>query len=313
MTELQQIFKIQFDFNKKLYAEKFNLDFEKIPEKQLNDIIKNTVLSCGKEVFEILDEIKWKNHRIETINENDENYLEECVDAVKFLVNLVMLKGYSSEQFFNKFLDKSKVVDFRYEQEKSLQELKSSNQKIAIIDIDGVLNNYPINFINFIDKCEGIKIDSLHSFSSKNQEKYKELKSLFRKSGEEALYCKENCKSIEFLNNFSSITNVKIVLLTARPYKKYTNLFVETLEWLKRNNVKFDYLFFADNKLDFIEENFKQNQVNFIVDDQIENVNELSRFYDNVFYFENHLINENKILFKNVKTVKKLEEILKYI
>lgn len=284
---MDKMFEIQRNFTKKLFEEKYNIDFDDISNKDKLSFSKEYILSATKELFEVLDELPaWKTHRFSKNREdlNKDNLLEEIVDSFKFILNLMIINGFTSEEFMNKFLDKSKIVDIRYNQEKELLASANSNDKYAVFDIDGVLNNYPKCFMDFIEK-EGYNYNTPEEFKSENLLAYEMLKHRYRQSGVKASI-PVNTKNASLINHFKS-KGYKIILLTARPYKKYSRIFNDTIEWLNKNDIYYDYIFFNENKERLLLENFKSDSIEIIIDDDINNVRLLQKYFKNVFLYMN--------------------------
>lgn len=118
--------------------------------------------------------------------------------------------------------------------------------KFAIIDIDGVLSEYPNKiFYDFVYNKIGKRFNSLEEvINSIGRIKYSELKLEFRLSGLKKKY-KLRTESLEVIN-FLKKNDYVITLITSRPniYKniKYTR------EWLNDNKVNYDHLFFTKSK-----------------------------------------------------------------
>ena len=140
MDRLKEVFKIQKDFTNRFF-EKQGLSLNEVmKDKELKiKWNKEYVLALSKEVYEVLDEIDWKMHTSKDSEDVNDNVLEECVDVLKYLFGIIQLNGFSVDDLYEKFIDKSKVVEAKFNQEEVMKKIKSSDKKIAFIDIDGVL------------------------------------------------------------------------------------------------------------------------------------------------------------------------------
>lgn len=284
IDKVKQMFEIQKNFTGKFFKERFNLDIDNMTEEQRIFWSKEFILSGSKEMYEMLDEINWKKHRFTGQQNNIDNFIEEGVDTMKFLINLFVINGCSSDQFYEKFIDKSAVVDIRYKQETELQFIKNSTDKFVVFDIDGVLNKYPNNFMVYAAKNE-FYYKSLADFRMQNPSAYKILKKQFRETGQERKAEAVEIASI-LLKEVRSI-GYKVILLTARPYKHFTRLFADTTNWLKDHDLVYDFIFFDERKEDLLIDTFRKDQIMFIVDDDIDNVNKLKTHFDNVILIQN--------------------------
>ena len=268
MDRLKEIFEIQ-----KLFTEKFfkkqGLSVNKVlKDKELKvKWNKEYVLALSKEVYEVLDEIDWKMHTSKDTEDVNDNVLEECVDVLKYLFGIIQLNGFSVDDLHQKFIDKSKVVEAKFNQEEVMDKIKASNKKIAFIDIDGVLADWPGGFLKWAG------YDSLAQFKSQvNKKEQYRIKSEYRTCG-----IKGKLDVLDGAEEFMKKTCEKynVVLLTARPYKKYFRIYSDTLKWLKDNDICYDAIVFDEEKEKYIINNFDPNQVAFCLDDDINNANKL--------------------------------------
>ena len=117
-------------------------------------------------------------------------------------------------------------------------------------------------------QLNGFSIDDIYA----KKQQYK-LKSQYRTSGAKAeLDVLSGAK--EFMKSICD--KYSIVLLTARPYKKYFRIYSDTLKWLADNEICYDAIMFDEEKEKYIINNFEPEQVAFCVDDDISNANKLS-------------------------------------
>ena len=177
MDKLERIFGIQKDFTEKFFKDKHGLTIDDVvKDKELKiKWNKEYVLALSKEVYEVLDEIDWKMHTSKKTEDVNDNVLEECVDVLKYLFGIIQLNGFNVDDLYEKFMDKSRVVEAKFNQEKVMKKIKASDKKIAFIDIDGVLADWPGGFL----KWSGYK--SLSQFKSEvdKKEQYR-IKSEYR-------------------------------------------------------------------------------------------------------------------------------------
>src|SRR3990167_6711192 len=84
-SELEEMFQEQKDFQKLFYP------IDSLSEEQKVVLSKEYILSCHKELSEVLDSLPWKLHRK---NKGDvfysrEQTLEEIIDSFKYLLNVI--------------------------------------------------------------------------------------------------------------------------------------------------------------------------------------------------------------------------------
>ena len=289
MDFLKNVFQIQHDFTNKLFKEKYNISIESLTAEERKNWIKEYILSGGKEFYEMLDELPgWKKHT--DVESNGTNFLEEGIDTFKFLINCLMLYGYTADDFAKKFEEKSIIVNFRYEQEKVFKTL-TPKSKIVFFDIDGVVNYYPQEFLFFVQERSGITYKSIQEMKALNFKLYTEIKHEYRSSGKEASLSRVRKEIKEIIETLWT-KGCTVVLLTARPYKKYNRLFFDTLQWLRENNVIYDLIYFEREKSKFVLDKFKDHSIYMFVDDDIENVNRVCKIAEHTILVKNQFTND---------------------
>lgn len=273
MDKLQELFRLQKQFTNHFLQETHGADLDQIQdprnEEEKLDLSKEYVLSIMKETSELLEHMNWKMHTKKNSDEldNRENFLEDAIDVLKYTLGLLILNGYQLHEIENKFITKSRVVEKKYDQNLSIHAINMHPEhKVAVIDIDGVLNQFPRRFLEYTWEITGAKYKCITEFKQKDIKGYRRLKDMYRKSGEKKNTYPNN-EAAEFTHKLRK-KNYYIILLTSRPYNKYYNIFDDTIEWLKDNNIAYDLIVWEENKAEYIIENL--NKIEFAVDDDIE-------------------------------------------
>ena len=305
MDKLDNIFVIQKLFTEKFFSRKYNLAVDDIRknDSDLTKWNKEYILSLIVEATEILNECNWKMHHSKDDLPINDNILEEGVDVLKYLLGLLFINGFTIDDIYNKFIEKSNVVEAKFKQEEILNNLKNNKDaKIVFVDIDGVLASWPKTYINFVNKKFNTNYNTLKNIENNlDKRELYTTKQEYRLSG-----IKSNMDVLEgahlFLEKLKQF-GYYIILLTARPYKKIFRIYSDTLEWLKKNNLYFDAILWDEEKEKYIIEHFNIDNVVFCIDDSIENINKLS-----AKGFNSYLIN-NELTFDNNKDMQKSLEI----
>jgi predicted house-cleaning noncanonical NTP pyrophosphatase (MazG superfamily) len=86
-----------------------------LADKQNQQYIRDIALRGVEEMFEALQHLKnWKPHRQTDVAEfNRDEFLEEIVDAFNYFFELILLAGFSADDFFEMYLKKDRVIHDR--------------------------------------------------------------------------------------------------------------------------------------------------------------------------------------------------------
>ena len=131
-------------------------------------------------------------------------------------------------------------------------------------DIDGVINNYPLCFINYVNSL--LKTDFVSNDEIKKLEDYKYLKHSYRLSD-----YKYNVDVYDEIKKLISeiYREFQIKIFTSRPFHNYGDMFKNTKLWLEKNNIKFDGLFSKNFEI------FDKANVLIHIDDEINHIKPL--------------------------------------
>lgn len=296
---------------------RFNMnfvEFGKLSQKEKVDWTKEYILHIMSECDELLREMNWKVHR----NEAPENIIisnlkEEIIDLMKYVLSISLVWDMDSYDLYEEFQRKSEVVQQRYKQEFELKAIKGNS--IVGVDIDGILADYPFSFMEFVNKHLKRKItkEDLISYNLKEcmgltTEQYIEMKDLYRQSGEKRFIpLVDGAKEfLNFLNDFG----YTVILLTARPYKKYKRIFADTQEWLKSNGLKYDSIIWDEEKDERLVREFGRNRISCFVEDSLSNANKISDLGITVYLLDKVYnqgnMNENVIRIKKLANIKEM-------
>lgn len=264
--------------NQKSFNQNF-VDYESLTDKKKVEHTKEYALLMVDEMMELVRETNWKNHRKDKLNLIQSNMKEEWIDVFKYWLSIGLIWGFSPEDMIEEYQRKSAVVEQRYKQEKQLD---FDSAKIVGVDIDGVLAAYPDHFIDFINKRAGTnyKTEELTQYNLYQafdlpEDYMRKLKDEFRQTGE-----KRNIPVIdgarEFLQNLKA-QGYHVVLLSARPYKKYRRIFADTQEWLNKNGLVHDAILWDEDKCNRLIREFGEGNVKFFVEDHIKNANDVAK------------------------------------
>jgi hypothetical protein len=88
-----------------------------LSDKQSQQFCRDLALRGVEEMFEALQHLKnWKPHRITEVDEfNREEFLEEIVDALNYFFSLLIVADCDSDQLFEAYKRKDKIIRNRLE------------------------------------------------------------------------------------------------------------------------------------------------------------------------------------------------------
>ena len=150
----------------------------------------------------------------------------------------------------------------------SFNGLQDKNTKcLFVFDIDGVINNYPYCFIDWVNSKFQKNFKTFKELQSIQIDEYNNYKELYRKSGVKQ-FQPINKDTVDTINKLY-YAGEKIVLYTVRPVSKYKRIYYDTITWLKINKINYHAIFWSDySKEDFRNLGLK---IKFFVDDNIDN------------------------------------------
>lgn len=249
----------QFEFNRRFFADQGLGDVRLLSPTDRVAWTKQFVLHVEGELHELLGETDWKMHRRREDPVVRSNVLEEWVDVFKFLLGLANVWGFSAAEIEEEFYRKTQVVEYRYGMEQRLRSILSSERVVAV-DIDGVLSDYPDVFCEWVTQrfpgeVEGGDLPFLSQLRKHvGARRYLELKDLYRQSGaKRTLRVRPGAKAL--LDGIRA-AGLSVVLLSARPYWRFSRIYADTLEWLDANGLRHDAVLFHPEKHRKIVEDF---------------------------------------------------------
>lgn len=309
--DFREIWDDQYSFNDKLV----DLDSVKEDKEKFQKWSNFYHLALMREVGEVLDTVDWKIHRKEKKDFIRSNTLEELTDVLKYWMSLCQLHGFDYDDIFESYFNKTAVVEQRHKQE--MQDSITETDKVVGVDIDGVLADYPRSFVEFINEELGTKHDAS---SLQTYHIYEEL-GIDKELG---IYLKDKYRQSGYKRNIPVIDGAKellqglrdkgykIVILTARPYKKYNRIFADTMDWLNNNGLVYDEIIFDEEKEERLLKEFGKNQVEFFIEDVANNANGIAELGANCFLVDRPY-NQDSTIAEDVTRVKRAVDVLDYI
>ena len=151
-----------------------------------------------------------------------------------------------------------------------------NRKKIISFDIDGVLNDYPQCWVDYINKKMHTKFSSKTEAKKKlGSHKYNKIKHTYRLSNYKYSIPVEK-KTVNLMKKLKK--KFKIIIVTSRPFQKYPNMKLNTNKWLVKRKIPFDELYYK-SKLIFT----KYPKIFFHIDNEVNDCNFLIKKKINCF------------------------------
>lgn len=265
----RKIWENQKEFNRQFFSD-LSLDINSLTIEEKVHWAKEFYFHINKELTDLVNCLPhWKMHYKYDVHANDyikSNLKEEYIDCLKYFMGLGQVLGISYDDITDIYRAKTEVVEQKYKQAKIFEQLRDT--EIIIFDIDGVINNYPDCYLDWVAEKTGIRYDGMDDIKSKlTISEYETIKEEYRVSGGNRNQ-PFNSQTIDTMQKLVEMGET-IVLYTARPVSRYKRIYSDTLHWLKKNKVPFEAIFWSDLKKEDI---YKLGlKIKFIVEDDMEN------------------------------------------
>ena len=163
---------------------------------------------------------------------------------------------------------------------------KLNTEKIVSFDIDGVLNNYPKCFIDYVNILTKTKFKSIEAIKKKLSKKnYEKIKDKYRRSNYK-YNLKINSKIIKIINKISKKYRIQIV--TSRPFYKYKKMYKKTAVWLKKNKIKNFNLYYKKKNV------INEDNVTLHIDDQEKDIHKVYNHKTHFFLLSKNITKKKK-------------------
>lgn len=245
-----------------------------------------------------------KNYKLDKKVLNDYDKYSKLVDAFKYFLCIFDYYGLSVEKFDEYFNLISIYVTNRYKLKKIIDNQRKY-KNIVLLDIDGVLAEFPGYFIRKFNETYNTNYKTYNEIPLGKRNVYKEK---YRISGEKVKI--PLCKyAKEFLTDLKN-KGYTVILFTNRPIYLYENIIIDTIKWAFINDLQYDAILFSENKMLDVIKNFNYKNIKLYVEDNVSNANSISKLGINTYLITNALNDQNiQKCDKKVKIVDSLKEI----
>lgn len=189
----------------------------------------------------------------------------------------------------------------------------------VILDIDGVVSDYRLGLLWWINlnypemrsKCYEhlYRIDTWidHKSMGVPYREWLDILEKFNLTGGHLLI--PEFPGAKMLLNYCKALEYRVVFVTSRPFDIYSNLYKDTIEWLKEKELHYHLLLFSKSKADVVYKLRLLDDVVFAVDDEINHVTQYVELGLKTYWLNHYGVSDKVILNSNLHVVKTLVQI----
>lgn len=255
----QTVWRDQIAYNKRVKERQ-----ERSPAEWMETYILGLMSECGQ----LLEAMRWKKHRLQSIDDFGPNVPEELADITKYVLSMWQLLGYTGPQMLEEVHRKNLLLSAIFTQEFDT----ILKEEVVIFDIDNVLadTQEALGKFFFEHKFDWNQLrSSIHLDLATSQpfDEYRELKNKWEQTGGYSQL--EPMYDVEFLfSELRSTRNCSIVCYTARPVRTFKRIHQDTFNWLYRQKAPPDMLLFGrEERIGFAAKLQRNGQRVVLVDD----------------------------------------------
>ena len=160
-------------------------------------------------------------------------------------------------------------------------------KNVVVVEIDGVICDYRLGLLYWIRQSwpslsqkanEHLKVENTwidHESMGVSYREWLGVLEMFRLSGGKqtlpvfpgAKLLLDDCKTAGY----------EIVLLTSRPIDIYSNIYRDTVEWLRNNNLQYDMILWSKSKADMVYKMRLMDKIMYAFDDEYRHVQDYAK------------------------------------
>ena len=232
----------------------------------------NYILGAISELGELLEQTRWKKHRIQSVQQYGPNVEEELADITKYIFSMWQIMNLSPQDMLNAVDQKSDIL-----QQLMFQETRSPliHKRIIMLDLDGVVADFRFGFMEWVagtkwkdllhikEEQIGLHLDINNGW---DYTEYNQAKLEFERDG--------GYGKLPVINLIRDTVNTLhdvgwyVIVHTARPQAMFKRIWGDTWNWLQFYNVKADELYFGyDDRITMAQLLSQNNRVIALEDD----------------------------------------------
>lgn len=228
-----------------IWSEQYQLqqlwhDWKAMSEVERDALVKELLLNLHKQANELQTITDQSNYHILKQKRDLDAYMlaDAGVGVMKLLVALMLARGVTPELFARAWSDVSERVKnkWRWEQD------ELSKAEVLLCDLDGVVAKYVDGFKAWCATNGHVLGDHI------NKPDLEPIKDAFHSTGG-FLTLEPMDGAVEVLNAWRCRkASRRLVMVTARPYRQYKQVYGDTVDWLRRHHVSYDHILFERDK-----------------------------------------------------------------
>lgn len=234
-----------------IWSEQFQLqqlwhDWKAMSELERDALVKELLLNLHKQTHElqaITDQSSY--HILKQKRDLDPYMLADAgVGVLKLLVALMLARGVNPDTFMRAWSDVTKRVQAKWRWEQD----ELAKAEVLLCDLDGVVAKYAEGFR---DWC-GTRGYVAALKGNINKPELESIKDEFHAQGG-FTGLEPFDGAVEILNTWRSARHDRrLVMVTARPYRQYKQVYGDTVGWLQHHGVAYDHILFERDKAEAV-------------------------------------------------------------
>lgn len=221
-------------------------DWNNLAQHERDALVKDLLLHLHEETGELqrlMDQARYHLLK-QRAPANVTNIAEAGADVLKLLVALMLLGGVNSTDFEDAWWRVSNRVVSKWRWEQDLM----TQAEVLLCDIDGVLAQYSEHFRQYAAQ-RGLLVGN-HI----NTPDLEPIKDEFHAGGGFSSL-PTYPGAIQVVNAWRHAKeNRRLVLVTARPYKRYRGIYSDTVNWCHQVGLKYDHILFEHDKAEAVRQ-----------------------------------------------------------
>lgn len=245
----------------------YNQRVAEIQQRSSADWMQTYILGLMSECGQLLDAMRWKQHRLETKEEFGPNVGEELADITKYVLSMWILMGNTPEEMLDLCWRKGDYMNYLF-----TQEVIPLADKVIVFDIDDVLTETRQTLVTYLQEhitASTGTINDLHLDVEYllRYDVYRTRKTLFEKEGG-YLTIPEVYPTRKLFSALQDL-GYSVVCYTARPVEIFKQIRRDTFEWFsQREALPSKILFGRETRITYCTKLLAEGRKVILVEDE---------------------------------------------